>query len=315
MVFGVCFPALFSSFFQDSLPMISSMTGYATQSRRFDGGQLHMELKGVNSRFLDLHFRLADELRMAETGIREHLAAHVKRGKVECRLYFTLQPKAGAQEVDQAALEKLREISALVRAHLPEVQPLSLGDVLRWPMLMGNESVEFAALAPVIQELLGATLDEFIATRAREGEKLAAILLERGRQMRVILSRIAPLVPAAQESLRAKLRQRLNDAVSDAVNTNGARIDESRILQEVALFAARIDVDEELSRLGAHLDELERIFATGGAVGKRLDFLMQELNREANTLSAKSALAEITQAALELKLLIEQMREQVQNLE
>ncbi|MDR3159905.1 MAG: YicC family protein [Zoogloeaceae bacterium] len=291
--------------------MISSMTGYAAQTRRFTGGQLHMELKGVNSRFLDLHFRLADELRMAEIGIREHLSARLKRGKVECRLYFTLEKKAGAMEVDRALLEKIKGISDLVRAHLPEVSPLSLGDVLRWPALLEEESVEFDALTPVIQELLGATLDEFIAARMREGEKLAALILERGRQMRVILSRIAPLVSAAQDSLREKLRQRLGNAVS----ASGAGIDESRLLQEVTLFAARIDVDEELSRLAAHLDELERIFTAGGAVGKRLDFLMQELNREANTLSAKSVLAEITQSVMELKLLIEQMREQAQNLE
>ncbi|MDR1349262.1 MAG: YicC family protein [Zoogloeaceae bacterium] len=291
--------------------MINSMTGYAAQTRRFTSGQLHMELKGVNSRFLDLHFRLADELRAAEPDLREQLTARLKRGKVECRLYFTLEQKAGAAEVDPAALEKIRAIRDLVRAHLPEVSPLSLGDVLRWPALLCAESVDADALQPVIQELLRATLDEFSAARAREGEKLAALILERGQQMRAILSRIAPLIPAAQTALNEKLRQRLENAVS----ASGVSIDGSRILQEVALFAARIDVDEELSRLVTHLDELERIFATGGAVGKRLDFLMQELNREANTLSAKSALTEVTQAAMELKLLIEQMREQAQNLE
>ncbi|MDR2624959.1 MAG: YicC family protein [Zoogloeaceae bacterium] len=291
--------------------MISSMTGYAAQSRRFTGGQLHMELKGVNSRFLDLHFRLADELRMAETSIREQISSRVKRGKVECRLYFTLEKKADAMEVDRALLEKIRRVGDLVRAHLPEVGTLSLGDVLRWPGLLAEESVAFEALTPVFQELLAATLEEFVAARAREGEKLAALILERGRQMRVILARITPLVPAAQDTLREKLRQRLSNAVS----ASGVSIDESRILQEVALFAARIDVDEELSRLAAHLEELERIFTAGGAVGKRLDFLMQELNREANTLGAKSVLAEIAQGVMELKLLIEQMREQAQNLE
>jgi uncharacterized protein (TIGR00255 family) len=291
--------------------MINSMTGYAAQTRHFANGQIHMELKGVNSRFLDLHFRLADELRAAETDMREQLTAHMKRGKVECRLHFTLEQKTDATRVDRALLDKIREISDLARAHLPEAQPLSLGDVLRWPALMGNESVEFDALAPVIRELLAATLEEFVATRAREGEKLAAIIRERGRQMRAILARIAPLIPAAQAALNEKLRQRLSSAIS----ASGAIVDEARVLQEVALFAARIDVDEELSRLAAHLDELERIFAVGGAVGKRLDFLMQELNREANTLSAKSVLGEVTQAAMELKLLIEQIREQAQNLE
>ncbi|MDR2365120.1 MAG: YicC family protein [Zoogloeaceae bacterium] len=291
--------------------MINSMTGYAAQTRRFANGQIHMEMKGVNSRFLDLHFRLADELRAAEADMREQLIAHLKRGKVECRLSFTLEQKADATRVDRALLDKIREISDLARAHLPEASPLSLGDVLRWPSLLGNESVEFDALAPVIRELFTATLEEFIAARAREGEKLADIIRERGQRMRAVLARIAPLIPAAQAALNEKLRQRLRDAVS----ASGALVEEARILQEVALFAVRIDVEEELSRLAAHLEELERIFAVGGAVGKRLDFLAQELNREANTLSAKSALGEVTQAAMELKLLIEQMREQAQNLE
>jgi uncharacterized protein (TIGR00255 family) len=159
--------------------------------------------------------------------------------------------------------------------------------------------------------LTAETLDEFTASRAREGEKLAAVILERAQQMRAIVARVAPLIPAAQTALSEKLRTRLSDAVRDA----GVNIDEGRILQEVALFAARIDVDEELSRLSTHLDELERILKTGGAVGKRLDFLMQEFNREANTLGSKAAVSEVTQAAMDLKLLIEQMREQVQNLE
>jgi uncharacterized protein (TIGR00255 family) len=291
--------------------MINSMTGYAAQSRPCVGGQLHMELKGVNARFLDVHFRLDDELRAAEPDLREQIIRQAKRGKVECRLHFTPEKRIDAAAIDRALLEKIREISELARAHLPEIRPLSLGDVLRWPALSSNESVEFDALAPVIQELLAATLAAFADARAREGEKLAALILARGEQMRVILKRVAPLIPAAQAAQSEKLRQRLSNAVS----ASGAIVDEARLLQEVALFAARIDVDEELSRLATHLDELERIFAAGGAVGKRLDFLVQELNREANTLGAKSVLAETTQAAMELKLLIEQIREQAQNLE
>lgn len=286
--------------------MIYSMTGYAVKTREFDGGSLHMELKSVNSRFLDIHFRIADELRPYEMAVREKISSRLGRGKVECRLYFSLV-QGIKQNLNQDMLGDLKTLESMVRAQIPDVQPLTVSEVLRWPGMFGDENVDFSALGPVVQALSEEVLDEFVATRGREGEKLAAIIQDRGNQMRGILAEVVPHIPGAQAAFTEKLKQRLEDALGAA--------DDGRVLQEVALFAARIDVDEEISRLETHLDELDRILKKGGAVGKRLDFLMQELNREANTLGSKAAVSEVTQAAMTLKLLIEQMREQVQNIE
>lgn len=286
--------------------MICSMTGYGAKTLEFEGGSLHLELKSVNSRFLDIHFRVADELRSHELAVRERIAARVGRGKVECRLNFSL--KQGIQQnLNADMLAVLQGLEAQVRAAMPEARPLAVSDVLRWPGMFGDEQVDFAGLGPQVLALADQVLAEFVDCRAREGARLAAVILERSRQMRAVLARVEPLIPAAQAAFTNKLRQRLEEVLGAA--------DDGRVLQEVALFAARIDVDEELARLKSHLDELERILDSGGAVGKRLDFLMQELNREANTLGSKAAVTEVTQAAMELKLLIEQMREQVQNLE
>jgi uncharacterized protein (TIGR00255 family) len=287
--------------------MIYSMTGYAAQSREFDGGRLHIKLKSVNSRFLDLHFHLDDELCAAEMGIREKISAVLRRGKVECRLHFTLDQTSDAYHLNRAHLASLQALDEAVRAALPDARPLAVSDVLRWPGILGGEGVNFEALTPILAELLAATLAEFNASRAREGEKLAAVILECAQAMRAIVTEVAPHIPAAQAAFAEKLRKRLEEAQGAA--------DDNRLMQEVVLFAARIDVAEELARLQTHLDELERIFKVGGAVGKRLDFLMQELNREANTLGSKAAVVVVTQAAMNLKLLIEQMREQIQNLE
>ena len=286
--------------------MIHSMTGYASQSRDFPGGSLHLEIRTVNSRFLDIHFRLADELRPLESLVRERISAQIRRGKVECRLYFSLTHAQGAS-LDPGVLASLRHLETQVRALMPEAAPLTVRDVLAWPGMLGDAALDCAALAPITGELADAVIAECNASRAREGAKLAALIAAHGEAMRAILAALAPHVPAAQAAFAARLKQRLAEAL-------GA-IDDNRILQEVALFAARIDVDEELARLKTHLDELDRILATGGPVGKRLDFLMQELNREANTLGSKAASREITQAAMQLKLRIEQMREQIQNLE
>ena len=190
---------------------------------------------------------------------------------------------------------------------MPEARPLAVNDVLRWPGMFGDQSIDYAALAPQVLALAREVLDEFAASRAREGEKLAIMIVDRVRAIRDIVARVAPRIPEAQALYTDKLRQRLTEALGGA--------SDERVLQEVAVFATRIDVAEELTRLAAHLDEVERVLKQGGACGKRLDFLMQELNREANTLGSKSAITEVSQASMELKLLIEQMREQIQNLE
>ncbi len=288
--------------------MICSMTGYAVKTRDLERGTLQLELKSVNSRYLDFHFRIADDLRALEMPLRELLASRLSRGKVECRLAFNAAAARAEQLRPNAdLLAALRAMNDEVRAAHPEAQPLSVNEILRWPGMFGEQGIDFAALQPEVLALAGEVLEDFTATRAREGEKLAAMIVDRVRAMRDIVARVAPRIPEAQALFADKLRQRLVEAIGNA--------SDDRILQEVAVFATRIDVAEELSRLTAHLDEVERVLKKGGAVGKRLDFLMQELNREANTLGSKSAVTEVSQASMDLKLLIEQMREQIQNLE
>jgi uncharacterized protein (TIGR00255 family) len=288
--------------------MIYSMTGYAARTSAVKGGALHLELKSVNSRYLDCQFRVCDELRMIEPALRELIGARLSRGKLECRVGFVPATGNGEQRsVSSDLLERLKCFDAQVRKVLPLAAPLSVNDVLRWPGIFGDEALPLDTLLPACLELATGALDDFNASRAREGEKLAAVILERVGRMRALARAVEPRIPAAQAAFNGKLRQRLLDALHT--------VDEERILQEVAVFAARIDVAEELVRLSTHLDEVERVLSAGGASGKRLDFLMQELNREANTLGSKSLVAEVSQTAIEFKLLIEQMREQVQNLE
>ncbi|MBU3696933.1 YicC/YloC family endoribonuclease [Dechloromonas sp.] len=288
--------------------MICSMTGYAVKTRDIERGTLQLELKSVNSRYLDFHFRVSEELRALEMPLRELLTQRLSRGKIECRLSFN----AGTARAEQLQLngELLAALNALgeqVRAQMPSATPLSVNEVLRWPGMFGEQSVDFSALGPTVLALAREVIDEFTATRGREGQKLAEMIIDRVNGIRDIVRRVAPRIPEAQALFTDKLRQRLVDALGNA--------SDDRILQEVAVFATRIDVAEELTRLNAHLDEVERVLKQGGACGKRLDFLMQELNREANTLGSKSAITEVSQASMDLKLLIEQMREQIQNLE
>ena len=288
--------------------MISSMTGYAVKARDIERGSLQIELKSVNSRYLDFHFRVNEELRSLELPLRELLSSKMSRGKVECRLSFNAS-SAKAEQLDLNAdlLATLKNLSDRVRSEMPEAKPLTVNDVLRWPGMFGDQSLDFAAMAPQVMALAREALEDFTASRVREGEKLAAMILDRANSIREIVRQVAPRIPEAQQLFTEKLRQRLQEALGNA--------SDDRILQEVAVFATRIDVAEEITRLNAHLDEVERVIKKGGASGKRLDFLMQELNREANTLGSKSAITEVSQAAMDLKLLIEQMREQIQNLE
>ena len=288
--------------------MICSMTGYAVKTRDIERGSLQLELKSVNSRYLDFHFRIVEDLRALEMPLRELLAARLSRGKVECRLAFTAAAARAEQlQLNPDLFATLKTLNDRVRKEMPEAQSLTVNELLRWPGMFGDQSIDFAALGPEVLALAREALEDFTASRAREGEKLAAMIVDRVNAMRDIVRAVAPRIPEAQALFTEKLRQRLSDALGNA--------NDDRILQEVAVFATRIDVAEELSRLTTHLDEVERVLRQGGACGKRLDFLMQELNREANTLGSKSAITEVSQASVDLKLLIEQMREQIQNLE
>lgn len=284
------------------------MTGYASASREFPFGALSIELRAVNHRYLDIQFRVPDDLRAVEPTLREQLNENIGRGKVECRVSLTTVPGAHkALKLNEDLLQQLGALEHKVRARIAGVAQLSTADILRWPGVLAAEPLPLEELQGACRDLLARVLEEFNSARAREGERLASLLRERAGSMERVLGAIIPRIPQVIAAYRDKLAARLKEAIGGG--------DEERIRQEVAVFATKIDVDEELSRLAAHAAELKRALAGGGAVGKQLDFLMQELNREANTLASKSVDLAVTQAALDLKVIIEQMREQIQNIE
>ena len=286
--------------------MLSSMTGYATASVELAGLNLALDVRSINSRYLEIQFRMNEELRALEPLLRERIAQQVQRGKLECRVTLSSAALAPTQQLNAALLERLASLTGQVCAQLPDVTPMSVADVLRWPGML-DDSSRPPDLAQPCLTLLNTVLQEFKTSRQREGDKLKQHLLQRVAAMDIQIARVAPRLPELVRAYQAKLVARFTEALGSA--------DDERIRQEIALFAQKIDVDEELTRLAAHLQEMRRILDDSGAAGKRLDFLMQELNREANTLGSKSVSVEITQVAMELKVLIEQMREQIQNLE
>lgn len=288
--------------------MIYSMTGFAAVSAELETSSLTLELRSVNHRYLDLQLRMPDELRTQEPSLREAISAQMSRGKVECRINHAARP--GALEparLNQGVVQQLSIWSTQVREVLPDARELTVADVLRWSGVLESPVLSADTLHNTLQTLLQQALKDFAAARQREGEKLKTFLLDRVAQIEALRMAVAPRVPAAIAAYETKLRGRLLDALGTE--------DDERVRQEITLYASKIDVDEELSRLQAHLVEVRRVLDKGGAVGKRLDFLMQELHREANTLGSKSVDAEVSRAAMDIKILIEQMREQVQNIE
>ena len=288
--------------------MIQSMTGYAALTRESAQGSLSVELKSVNNRFLDLQFRVVEELRPLEPALRELIAARVMRGKLDCRIGYTPAALVGKQlTLNTELLARLAELEGDVRAALPQARPLAAGEVLRWPGMLGDAGVALDELRAPCMELAREALGELCASREREGAKLKAMIIERVVKMQALVDKVTPLLPQVIAAYQEKLASRLREVL--------ASNDEERIRQEIAVFGIKVDVAEELNRLVAHLQEVRRVLEAGGAAGKRLDFLMQELNREANTLGSKSVSKEVSEAVIELKLLVEQMREQVQNIE
>jgi len=289
--------------------MIASMTGFARRESSGAWGTLVCELRSVNHRFLEAGFRLPEELRGLEHELRQSFAQELKRGKVDCTL--SLRAALGAAralEIDHDALarliERVREIKAAIPAGQAALSPL---DVLRWPGVIrdvdsGSEELNAAARA-----LVGAALKELVAARAREGVRLRELIEQRCSSLASLVEQVRARLPEVQGRVRARLDARLAELE--------ANVDRDRLEQELALILQRLDVDEELDRLAAHIEEIRRVVRGSEPAGRRLDFLMQELNREANTLSSKSQDLETTRAAVDMKVLIEQMREQVQNVE
>ena len=300
------------------------MTGYASaqhsaanastevETRGVPASQLGMEIRSVNSRYLDLSFRLPEELRQFEPALRDLLIARLKRGKVEVRAALESTGSGALTDPGPKVLQKLNTLQDNIRAWLPDASPLSVADVLR---LAVAEQLPSRDWSKIVLPLAEDVLKQLLAARQREGARLATMLLQHVAQLRDLAQLAGPMVPKLVELQRARFMQRWSDAMAltDGATPPEAALD--RALTEATAFAIRIDVAEELTRLNSHLDEIERLINKGAEIGKRLDFLIQELHREANTMGSKSAALELTHISVDMKVLIEQMREQVQNLE
>jgi uncharacterized protein (TIGR00255 family) len=297
---------------------VYSMTGYANASAgsaetpSSPGSTVHVELRSVNSRFLDVAFRMPDELRALEPALRELIAAQLRRGKVELRLASRDEAASAWPQPQPDQLDTLAGLQQAVHARLPQAAALTVHEILQW--CRGGASAgpaDDAVLAVARRAVAG-----LVEARAREGARLVEVLMQRVGRLRELADEARPLLPQVVERQRQRFLERWQEALGAG---NAASIPtqtlHERALAEATAFAIRIDVAEELARLGSHLDEIERLLAAGGEVGKRLDFLIQELQREANTLGSKSAALELTRISVEMKVAVEQMREQVQNIE
>ena len=288
--------------------MIYSMTGFASLERQMTNGVLVVELRSVNHRYLELHMKLDENLRSFEPVVREMISAKLGRGKVECRMSLLQRGTADkALSLDEDVLTNLSVVATQIQKRFPESQALSVSEILHWPGVVQNQQGDNAQLAEEIKSALKQILEDMTASRAREGAKMKELILERLADAEQIVATVKPLLPMQVKAYQEKLTAKLQEALKS--------VDEDRVRQELVLFAQKIDVDEELTRLTAHISEVKRILDADQLAGKRLDFLMQELNREANTLGSKSVSTEVSQASMSLKVLIEQMREQIQNIE
>ena len=288
--------------------MTTSMTGFAAHSINLDHASVNIDLRSVNQRYLELHFRLADEVRALEPQLRELIQQRLARGKVECRI--SLVPLAAASHdngLNPAILERLAHWQTDVLQRLPDSAPLSVNEILRWPGAVPTATQSQDALNEATLAGVRTTLNELADSRQREGAKLRQHILDRLAAAEAQTAGLLPVLPTLIAAQRARLTERLHEVLGEAGH--------ERLAQEIVLAAQKADIDEELSRLTTHFAEVRRVLDQPGAVGKRLDFLMQELHREANTLGSKSVAVETSRVSLELKVLIEQMREQVQNIE
>ncbi len=297
---------------------ISSMTGFASVEASTLLGELSIECRSVNSKFLDLTLRLDEAVRFLEGDIRALVQKHVSRGKLELRISLARRGESIPACINEEALARLAALETSVRRLAPEARPLSVAEILEMPGIAAAPSVDREAFKG---EVLGAALDALVRlkeARTREGEALARVILDYCGRMEAVVEAVRSEIPKILENLTAKLTERLDDALVHALTEKSALSTEEvqdRIRQEVTLYAVKLDVDEEMNRLATHLAEVRRLLAAGGPVGRKLDFMAQEMNREANTLGSKAAAIEMTNASLALKVTIDQMREQIQNLE
>jgi len=300
---------------------VLSMTGYAAVQASIGGApmgnaasaaSLGLEIRSVNGRFLDLALRLPDELRACEPALRELVNSQIKRGKVELRASLDSASGAGLQTPSQQLLGRLAELQRSVLAQLPQAAGLSVAEVLR---LSSQPERSWPDLQARLLELAREAVQELLAARQREGQRLVAMLNDRCGQLRELTRQAGPLIPQLVEQQKNRFLERWREAMALGEASVPPEAAQERALTEATAYAIRIDVAEELTRMGSHLSEIERLLRAGGDIGKRLDFLIQELHREANTLGSKSATLELSRISVDMKVLIEQMREQVQNIE
>ena len=299
------------------MSQVYSMTGYAAAQAPSPLGIISLEVRSVNSRFLDLTLRTADELKCTETALRSILTQSVGRGKVEIRTGVKAELNETSGSINPAALSLIQKLQTEVLAALPEARPMSAAEILAYPGVVRTAEANPEELTKIVSGLLTTALEAFKKSAEREGAALAEVLKGYCDKIDAIADAVQVRMPDIVAAAQAKLTQRLEDALSKALTAHSQLTSEEvsdRIRTEATLYAMKIDVDEEVNRLKTHTKEVHRVLTAGGPVGKRLDFLMQEMNREANTLGSKAAAIEMTDASLNLKLLIEQMREQIQNL-
>ncbi len=302
---------------------VYSMTGYASAQQsasatateadsKSPASQLGMEIRSVNSRYLDLSFRLPEDLRQFEPALRDLLQTKLRRGKVEVRASIEIAAATAVADPTPRLLQRLNAVQDNVKAWLPSAPVLTVADVIRLSATEQASAHDWSAtVVPLVEKALKALLD----ARAREGARLSGMLLDHIAQLRVLTQQAIPLIPQLVEQNRQRFLTRWKDAMALTDGTTLPEAAQDRALTEATAFAIRIDVAEEITRLGSHLDEIERLIKKGGEIGKRLDFLIQELHREANTMGSKSAALELTHISVDMKVLVEQMREQVQNIE
>lgn len=296
---------------------VFSMTGFAHVQKMTQMGTLCVELRSVNSRFLELNLRMPEELRIFEGKIRSLFTKRIARGKVECRMAI-VSDEGTQQELNPQALASLMALQAEVLKVQSDAKAMTVSNILQFPGILKARSIDEEAFEREVFEALEEALTIFANARQREGESLAVVLNNYCDQLVATVEDIAPKIPLILEFIQKKLTERLETALSKTLTDHSTLTKEDvsdRIRQEVTLYALRMDVDEEINRLLTHVKEVRRVLTSGGQVGRKLDFMMQEMNREANTLGSKAAAIEMTNASLALKLTIEQMREQIQNLE
>lgn len=288
--------------------MIRSMTAFARQEKQEKWGRLVWEIRSVNHRYLEVSTRLPDDFRVLEQKIRTEIASKLNRGKVECNLKFSSSMDVGEDiAINEEFAKKVIQASRHVDSLLYNPSPINAMDILKWPGVLQGAEAEFDRIRDQAMTLLGITLSALVDMRQGEGEKIKAMIEQRGAGIKETVTRVRAVIPQIISRRRERLTNRLEELKDE--------VDQARLEQELVLLVQKLDVDEELDRLDAHLDEVVRLVNSKDPVGRRLDFLMQELNREANTLGSKSIDVDTSRASVDLKVFIEQMREQIQNIE